>query len=252
MIERTQTREHCVSANKKAKSEMVKRFVRMVRQERLDYDDFNYVCKHARRALGLSRPVRGVRLPKILSDLDLQRFFEAVQSAHNVEHEIMIKLLFFTGVRVSELVHIKVNDVDIGACKIFINQGKGSKDRYTLFPSSFRLIISSHLLANPKNRYLFESSQCKAYTPRRIQQIIQDYRSAAGIEQNVTPHSFRHQLLTALTRSGLSDAQIQLISGHASKQSLEIYQHLSLDSVEAAYQEAASAAELRLNGRRAA
>ena len=244
--------QHCVSANQKTKEELVKRFVRLAREERLDYDDFNYVCKHARKELELKRPARGVTLPKILSDLDLQRFFEAVQSARNTEHEIMIKFLFFTSVRVSELVNIKVNDVDQAACKLFIRKGKGGKDSYILFPTSFRLILSSHLAANPKNKFLFESSQCKAYSPRRIQQIIQDYRAIAGIQQRVHPHLFRHQMLTALTKSGLSDAQIQLISGHASKQSLEIYQHLSLDSVEAAYQEAAAAAELRLNGRRAA
>jgi hypothetical protein len=62
---------------------------------------------------------------------------------------------------------------------------------------------------------------------------------------------FRHQMLTALTRSGLSDAQIQLISGHASKQSLEVYQHIGLESVADAYQTAAAAAEMRLSGRAA-
>jgi integrase/recombinase XerD len=163
----------------------------------------------------------------------------------------MLKFLLFTSVRVSELVSIKVTDVDLGACKVFISQGKGGKDRYILFPTSFRLILSSHLQANPKNRYLFESSQCRTYSPRRIQQIVQEYRSAAGIEQRVHPHLFRHQMLTALTRSGLSDAQIQLISGHASKQSLEVYQHIGLESVADAYQTAAAAAELRLNGRAA-
>ena len=129
---------------------------------------------------------------------------------------------------------IKVGDVDLDRYKIFIDQGKGSKDRYILFPASFRLILSSHLQANPKNRYLFESSRCGPYTTRRIQQIVQEYRARAGIEQRVHPHLFRHQMITWLTKSGLSDAQIQLISGHESKKSLEIYQHLGLESVKGA------------------
>ena len=135
---------------------------------------------------------------------------------------------------------VDVDQADLQQCKIFINQGKGSKDRYILFPKSFRLvlILRSHLQANPKNRYLFESQRCIPFTPRRVQQIVQAYRDRADIAQPVHPHLFRHQMLTYLTAQGLSDAQIQLISGHESKKSLEVYQHLSLDIVEDAYQEA--------------
>jgi len=71
-----------------------------------------------------------------------------------------------------------------------------------------------------------------------VQQIIQEYREKAGFTQPVHPHLFRHQMLTYLTAKGLSDAQIQLISGHESKKSLEVYQHLSLESVDKAYQDA--------------
>jgi integrase/recombinase XerD len=67
---------------------------------------------------------------------------------------------------------------------------------------------------------------------------VQRYREQAGITQPVHPHLFRHQMLTFLTAKGLSDAQIQLISGHETKKSLEVYQHLSLESVETAYQNA--------------
>src|SRR5438105_901307 len=72
----------------------------------------------------------------------------------------------------------------------------------------------------------------------RIQQIVQGYREMAGITQPLHPHLFRHQMLTYLTSKGLTDAQIQLISGHESKKSLEVYQHLSLESVDKAYQDA--------------
>jgi len=133
-------------------------------------------------------------------------------------------------VRVSELVQIEVGDVDLEACKIFINRGKGAKDRYILFPASFRLVLKSRLHAAPRNRYLFETRRFGPFqTTRRIQQIVQGYREMAGITH---PHLFRHQMLTYLTSKGLTDAQIQLISGHESKKSLEVYQHLSLESVE--------------------
>ena len=183
-------------------------------------------------------PRRNASFPSCLPEADLKRFFRVIQECGDLQHEIMLKLLFYTAVRVSELVGIRVEDVDTQQCKIFINQGKGSKDRYILFPKSFRLVLRSHLQANPKNRYLFESQRCTPFTPRRVQQIVQGYRDRAGIAQHVHPHLFRHQMLTYLTAQGLSDAQIQLISGHESKKSLEVYQHLSLETVEEAYQEA--------------
>jgi site-specific recombinase XerD len=71
--------------------------------------------------------------------------------------------------------------MDLDQCKIFINRGKGAKDRYILFPASFRLVLKSHLRASPRNRYLFETRRCGPFTPRRIQQIVQEYRERAGI-----------------------------------------------------------------------
>jgi integrase/recombinase XerD len=238
MRKTSQKRHHFVSSNEKAKSHIIARFVQIARKDRLSYDDFLYVCQQARRKLGLRRPKRERKLPQLLAEADLKRFFRVIQDCGDVEHEIMLKFLFFTAVRVSELVKIKVGEVDLGSCKAFIDQGKGAKDRYILFPASFRLVLKSHLQANPKNRYLFETSRCGPFTPRRIQQIVQSYRAQAGLTQPVHPHLFRHQMITYLTSQGLSDAQIQLISGHESKKSLEIYQHLSLGAVEQAYQEA--------------
>ena len=228
---------------------ITKKILKIVRTERLDYAGFLDVCQRVRVKAGLSRPKPQRKLPQLLSDADLKHFFQAIQDAEVVEHEIMLKFLLFTSLRVSELVSIQVSDVDLGNCKVFIREGKGSKDRYILFPASFRMILASHLQANPKNRFLFESGQCRAYSPRRVQQIVKHYQEKAGIKQRMHPHLFRHQMLTWLTRHGLSDAQIVLISGHSSKKSLEIYQHLGLEAVEQAYQTAAQLAEASLNGR---
>lgn len=84
----------------------------------------------------------------------------------------------------------------------------------------------------------FRCRNADPFTPRRVQQIVQQYHDQAAIECKVHPHLFRHQMLTYLTSHGLTDAQIQLISGHESKKSLEVYQHLSLQTVARAYQEA--------------
>lgn len=225
-------------SSEKAKSEVVAQLVRLARKEHLSYDEFGYICQQARKKLKLKKPKREQRLPQLLTSEELGRFFQAVREGGRVEHEIILKLLFFTAVRVGELVKIEVNDVDLAACKIFVDQGKGSKDRYLLFPQTFSLVLRAHLAAHPKQMYLFETQRCGPYTVRRVQQIVQRYRETAGLSASVHPHLFRHQMLTFLTGQKLSDAQIQLLSGHASKKSLEVYQHLSLDAVDAAYQQA--------------
>lgn len=66
---------------------------------------------------------------------------------------------------------MKVSDVDLDAGKIFIEQGNGDKDRYILFPESFRLLLKAYMAANPDVVYLFESRHNRAYSPRRVQQI---------------------------------------------------------------------------------
>lgn len=156
----------------------------------------------------------------------------------------MLRLLFYTAVRVSELTAIKVEDVDLDASKIFIELGKGDKDRYILFPDRFALTLKAHLAANPRNRYLFESRQRTKYSTRRVQQIVAEYARLADLPEHVHPHLLRHQMLTWLTAPGLPDAQIQLISGHASKKSLEVYQHLSLSTVQPGYQRAVKDLEI--------
>ncbi|GMA14361.1 hypothetical protein E5F05_01985 (plasmid) [Deinococcus metallilatus] len=231
-------------STQKAKFELVAQLVRLARKERLSYDEFGYVCQQARRKLGLKKPRRERKLPQLLTLNELTCFFRAVREGGRVEHEIMLKLLFFTAVRVGELVKIEVGDVDLAACKIFVDQGKGSKDRYLLFPQAFSLVLRAHLAAHPKNVYLFETQRCGPYTVRRVQQIVQHYRKVAGLSEEVHPHLFRHQMPTFLTGQKLSDAQIQLLTGHVSKKSLEVYQHLSLDAVEAAYQQAVKLLEV--------
>ena len=115
-------------------------------------------------------------MPHLLPDAALKRFFQIIQECGDLQHEILLKLLFYTAVRVRELVRMRVEDVDLEHCRILIQQGKGPKDRYILFPASFRLVLKSHLKARPENQYLFESTRRAPFTTRRIQQIVQSYQ----------------------------------------------------------------------------
>ena len=157
----------------------------------------------------------------------------------------MLKLLLFTAVRVGETRQHQGHATSISRpARSSLTRARASKDRYLLFPQAFALVLRAHLAAHPKNRSLFETQRCGPYTVRRVQQIVQGYRVQAGLGDAVHPHLFRHQMLTFLTGEKLSDAQIQLLSGHASKKSLEVYQHLSLEAVDGAYQQAVKRLEL--------
>lgn len=109
-----------------------------------------------------------------------------------------------------------------------MNQGKGAKDRYVLFGKSFATALRTHIAAHPKHRWLFQTTRNGRFTARRVQQIVKKYAEKAGV--NATPHTFRHQCITFMTRnSGLADAELQLITGHAKRETLAIYQHIGLD-----------------------
>ena len=224
--------------NGKAKSEIVSQIARIVRRAGLSYTDWRYVAKQVRKECDLRPAKKGRRLPRILNADDFHRFYQVVDKAENVQHVLMLRLLFYTAVRVSELCNIAVADVDLENCKIRINAGKGDKDRYVLFGKSFATALRTHIAAHPNNRWLFQTRRNTRYTSRRVQQIVKKYAEQAGVK--ATPHSFRHQAITWLTRhSGLADAELQLITGHSRRETLAIYQHVALDGdLEQKYQEA--------------
>jgi len=221
---------------KHEKARLIVQIARLVRREGLDYADWRYVSKQVRQQCDLRPAKKGRRLPRVLSAADFRKFYEAVDQADDVQHSLMLRLLFFTAVRVSELCSIEVGEVDLENCKIRINQGKGSKDRYVLFGKTFATALRTHIAAHPKHRWLFQTRLNRKFTTRRVQQIVKLYADKGGVR--ATPHTFRHQAITWLTRhSGLADAELQLITGHARRETLAIYQHVALDGeLEGKYQ----------------
>lgn len=150
------------SQNGKAKSKkakLVARIIRLVKQAGLDYAGWRYVAKKVRQVCELRPAKNGRRLPKVLTSDEFRRFYLVVDRAEDVQHALMLRLLFYTAVRVSELCNIQVADVDLDTCKIRVNQGKGSKDRYVLFGKGFATALRTHIAAHPHNRWLFQTKR---------------------------------------------------------------------------------------------
>lgn len=220
---------------------MALQLARILKKQRPDASYVKEVFQYVRRELGLrGSALKTRKLPDILTEQELVRFYEAVWNAMDRTHVVMIKLLIFTGIRNSELASLRLEDVDLNGLKIRINEGKGKKDRYVPIPSTFRGELAQYMDNQKRRRagYLFETNRQDKFTTRWIREIIKRYARQADIEKRIYPHLFRHQLLTHLARKGLLDSKIQIISGHQNRENLAIYQDLSLADVADEYQEA--------------
>jgi integrase/recombinase XerD len=221
--------------------EMADQLVKLLRKQHPDPNYVKKVFQHVREALDLKGgKIRTKRLPELLTNDELKRFYDATWKGFNRFHVVMLKLLLFTGIRNAELAEIMLADVDLDQMKIRITQGKGGQDRYVLFPQYFRGELAQYVAIQQEKGavYLFESNRMTKFTTRWIREITKKYARNAGITKRIHPHLFRHQILTYLTSKGIIDAKIQLISGHKNRESLSIYQDLSLADIEKEYWDA--------------
>jgi integrase/recombinase XerD len=217
-----------------------KELAKLLRTERPDYPYLKSVFRALRAELEISMPRKEERLPEVPTEEDIRRFYQAVWNCRNFADMVLIKTLFYTGVRVSELVAIRLDAVDVERCQIRIIQGKGSKDRLVPFPHPFRELLALHMeqMRTKGAVYLFESVRKHKYTDRGVRKMLARYALQAGITRSLSPHKWRHFLFTWLKKEGIDDALIQPYSGHTTRQSLEIYSKLSLADAQSSYDQA--------------
>jgi integrase/recombinase XerD len=195
---------------------MAKKLVRLLRAQYPDYHYLKKVFQHTRVLLEVGPAPPAKRLPALLTDAALVAFYDTIWQARQLTH------------------------VDLQTCQLRITQGKGHKDRYVLFPTSLRGELAQYVQRQRDWRvtYLFTSNRHQPYSTRRIRQMVKYYARAAGIGKRVYPHLFRHQIMTYLTKQGLISPKLQLLSGHATEQSLAVYRALALSDVADEYEAA--------------
>jgi integrase/recombinase XerD len=218
-------------------AEIIKQIAKILRNERPDYIYLRDLFKKIRDEFNIEVETQNKRLPYVPTEEELKRYYEVVWQAREMKHMVMIKVLMYTGVRVNELVNIKLQDIDFDNCQIRINLGKGSKDRVVPFPHGFRetLMLYANNEKTSGAEYLFESNRKSPFTTRGIRKILANYAHKAEMPQSLSPHKLRHFLFTWLKKQGLDDALIQPYSGHETRQSLEVYSKLSLADSQKAY-----------------
>ncbi|MCP4473894.1 MAG: tyrosine-type recombinase/integrase [Gammaproteobacteria bacterium] len=221
---------------------MAKRISKLIAPENPNYDYIRDLFRYVRQELNIPVTTIPKRLPYVPTEEEIRKFYQAVWEAKETKHLLLIKVLLYTGVRVSELIHITLLEVDLDRCQIKITQGKGHKDRVVPFPSHFKeaLVIYYNLQKKENRRYLFESSFRQHYTDRGIRKILAKYTKIAGIERSISPHKLRHFLFTWLKTKNIDDTLIQPYSGHEKRESLEIYSKLSLSDAQKKYDDVIS------------
>ena len=218
---------------------LAQKLLKYFRPEVPDYNYIRSVFSHLRQELNVEVKAAPKKLPYVPTEDEIKRYYDAVWQSKNMQDMIIIKVLLYTGIRVSELIRVKLDDVDLTRCQIRIVAGKGKKDRQVPFPKSFRETLAMHMSNALKSMYtyLFESSWKKPYSDRGIRGMLEKYSEIAGMAHNVSPHQLRHFLFTWLKKKGIDDALIQPYSGHESRQSLEVYSKLSLADAQESYDE---------------
>jgi integrase/recombinase XerD len=175
----------------------------------------------------IPRPKKPVLLPRLLNETELRKLFNALA---NRKHKAMLFTAYSAGLRVSEIVNLKIADIDSKRMQIFIGRAKGKKDRYVNLSPILLDILRKYVkeYSPPPREYLFESEQTlQRYPVRTVQQIFSNAKRAAGITKSVGVHSLRHSFATHLLDKGTDIKYIKDLLGHFNIKTTERYLHVS-------------------------
>ncbi len=171
-------------------------------------------------------PKKDKKLPEVLTKEEVKRL---IDSADNRKSKLIISLLYSSGLRVSELVNLKISDLNLDESIGWVRKGKGNKDRLFSISSSLSKEIKEYLNDKEGNIYLFSKNE--PLTTRNIQKIIKGTRIRSKINKKVTPHTLRHSLATHLLEQGTDIRLIQTLLGHASISTTQLYTHVSTEQI---------------------
>lgn len=178
------------------------------------------------------------KLPKFLYYNELLELLEESSKGRDyLRDRLIIEMLYATGVRVSELVNIKLSDIDLNSRKIRV-LGKGNKERIVYFGEYAEEILKLYLKKHTTdNAFLFLNAMNRKLSTRGVRYIIDNIMKKLSIKTHVTPHVLRHTFATDMLNNGCDIKIVQELLGHASLKSTEIYTHVTNDRIKKIYYE---------------
>ena len=179
------------------------------------------------RTIHVPRPKRNKTIPEILTHDEIKRMINATS---NIKHRLILKILYGCGLRVSEIVNLNKEDVNLTEELIKIRLAKGRKDRFVKIPDSIKEEIASYCNLE-KSVILFPSNRGGNLTTATIQAIVENSARKAHITKKVHPHTLRHSFATHLLEQGTDLRIIQKLLGHSDIKTTQIYTQISQQSI---------------------
>lgn len=181
---------------------------------------FEKVLMREQFLLNIPRPKKPQLLPKSLNEAEIQKIIDVTE---NIKHRIILKLCYGMGLRVSEIVKIKIEDIDSKKMTVFISLAKGKKDRYVNLPQSILVELRAYYKEYRPETYLFEGHDHDQYSVRSAQSVFKNAMKKAKIYKKVGIHSLRHSYATHLLEYGTDISHIQKLLGHNNIKTTLIY-----------------------------
>lgn len=166
------------------------------------------------------------RLPSVLTKEEVQRLIKAVE---NQRHKLIVKLLYSSGLRLSELVHLRKENIELDKNLGLARRCKGRKDRLFLIAERLRDELKQYIKKNclEPESWLFKGRKGRHLSQQAVQEIVKRAAKKAGIPKNVHPHTLRHSFATHLIEDGYDVASVQFLLGHNSSETTMKYVHMS-------------------------
>jgi site-specific recombinase XerD len=189
---------------------------------------YEKVLKQPRMAYVLERPNRAKKLPKVLTE---QEVLMILKNTPNIKHKTILSLLYSAGLRVGELIGLRVQDVVWDKNYLFVRGGKGKKDRITLLSEHVAFLLRKYLQKYKPNYWVIENHERKQYSSSSVRAILKNSTKKAALRKRVNPHMLRHSFASHLLEKGTDLRYIQELLGHGSSKTTEIYTHVSKKSL---------------------
>jgi integrase/recombinase XerD len=185
---------------------------------------YEQVLGRDRTFYDLQRPKRPFQLPNVLSQGETLKLLESVE---NIKHRCILMAIYSGGLRLSEVINLRIMDIKRDDNCIFIKAGKGKKDRFTLLSPVFLSHLDEYLETYKPTYWLFEGQTGGQYSARSVQNILRDAVTKSGVNPFATVHTLRHSFATHMVLGGENLIAIQDLLGHESSETTQIYIHLS-------------------------
>ncbi len=185
---------------------------------------FEHVLGQSQKFYAFERPMKESKLPIVLSEEEVKAVLTACE---NIKHKTMLYLIYAAGLRRSELINLKIADIDTDRKVILIRMAKGKKDRITMLSEKIQVMLQSYVEQYTPRVWLFEGAKGERYSESSLQKVFNRAWLKSGIKKEATLHSLRHSFATHLLESGTDIRYIQALLGHSSSKTTEIYTHVT-------------------------